>query len=157
MTEARENPVAMPPEALRIFVYDVLVETGRPPSVAAIGAHFGVTAGEARETLGRLKIGKTLLTDPDTGEIWMAGPFSAEPTAYRVTDGRRTWWGNCAWDMLGIPVVVGARVEVEAAWTYSGEPMRMRVDPVTGPETATQGIVHFLVPASRWYDDIGFT
>jgi hypothetical protein len=157
MTEHGLHPPAIAPDALRIFVYDVLVDWGFPPTAAEIGAQFSVTAGEARDALRRLEIGKTLLTHPNGGDIWMAGPFSAEPTPYRVTAGSRSWWANCAWDMLGIPVIIGESVEVDAACYECGEPMRMRVDGTAGPEPAAQGIVHFLVPARRWYDDIGFT
>ena len=145
------------PTALRIFVYDLLIASGRAPMVAEIAAHFGVADVEARSALKALRIGKTLLVHPHTAEIWMAGPFSAAKTAYRVTGSRTSWWANCAWDMLGIPVIVGQTVEIEAACTDCGDAMHMRVDPVAGPPPNAEGLVHFLVPARRWYDDIGFT
>jgi hypothetical protein len=151
------QPASIAPDALRVFVYDTLIESGRAPDARAIGAHFGVSADDARQALRAQRIGKTLLTHPETGEIWMAGPFSAVPTSYRVLAGRTSWWANCAWDMLGIPVIVGQRVEVQATCTDCGDPFRTTVEPRTGPAPDAEWIVHFLVPASRWYDDIGFT
>ena len=151
------KPASIAPDALRVFVYDTLIETGRPPDARDIGAHFGVTANDARQAVREVSIGKTLLAHPETGDIWMAGPFSATPTSYRVAGRRTSWWANCAWDMLGIPVIVGETVEVQATCTDCGAPLRITVDPRTGPAPDAEGIVHFLVPAKRWYDDIGFT
>ena len=85
----------------------------------------------------------------------MAGPFSAVPTSYRVRAGRRMWWANCAWDMLGIAALVGEPVEIEAQCTDCGQPMPMHID--LREELDIDAVVHFLVPARRWYDDIGFT
>ena len=144
-------------DALRVFVYDVLVESGRPPTSQVIAARFGVSASHARAALRGLRIGKTILPNPETGEIWMAGPFAAAPTAYKVVGRRTTWWANCAWDMLGIPAIVGESVDIEASCTDCGLPAPVRVDADSGPGAASAEIVHFLVPAHRWYEDIGFT
>jgi alkylmercury lyase-like protein len=151
------HPASIAPDALRIFVYDTLIETGTAPDAPAIGVHFGVSADDARRAVRGARIGKTLLAHPDTGEIWMAGPFAGTPTSYRVVGRRTSWWANCAWDMLGIPVIVGEAVEVHTTCTDCGAPLRITVDPRMGPAPDAVGIVHFLVPASRWYDDIGFT
>src|SRR4051812_3263453 len=149
------TPMTIDPIALRVFVYDTIAASGLPPSLAAIAGHFRAAVGDARDSLGSLKIGKTILAHPRTGEIWMAGPFASAPTTYTVTGSRCTWFANCAWDMLGIPVIVGETVTIRAACTDCGDPIDMTVDPrraVSGDE-----VVHFLVPARRWYDDIGFT
>ena len=145
------------PEQLRVFVYDTLIGGGHMPTTCEIGAHFGVAEPAARAALAEARVGKTLLVHPTSGELWMAGPFAAAPTSYRVIGRRATWWANCAWDMLGIPVIVGEPVEIEAACTDCGAPVRLHVDPATGPAPMSGAVVHFLVPARRWYDDIGFT
>jgi hypothetical protein len=31
---------------------------------------------------------------PESGEIWMAGPFSAAKTDYQAVAGDRSWWAN---------------------------------------------------------------
>ena len=147
----------VPATALRIFVYDVLLESGRAPTLAEIATHFDVGVDDARRAVSEIRIGKTLLARPDSGEIWMAGPFSATPTSYRVVGRRASWWANCAWDMLGIPVIAGESVDVEATCADCGEPMPIQVDARSGPAPGAEGVVHFLVPARQWYDDIGFT
>ena len=150
--------MSLPAYELRRFVYDQIVATGTPPRSEEIGAHFGVNAATARASLAELRIGKSLLVHPaPDGEIWMMGPFASAPTAYRVLGHGRTWFANCAWDMLGIPALLGEPVDIAAECADSGRPMRMHVDPEAGPESEAEWVVHFLVPARRWYDDIGFT
>lgn len=141
--------------ALRMFVYDRLVGSALTPMSGEIGQHFGVSADDARAALRALKIGKTILVHPESGEIWMAGPFSAARSAYRLTDGERTWWANCGWDMLGIPIILGRRVTAYTSCTDCGAAMTFECDPTSQP--AEDAVVHFLVPARRWYEDIGFT
>ena len=146
---------AVDPVALRIFVYDDLLDRGVPPSIADIAARFGVAPNEARRALAELRIGKTILVHPLTGEVWMAGPFAAGETPYRVTLGRRQWWANCAWDMFGVAVIAGATVRVDTRCTDCGEAISLICDPELPPNG--DAVVHFLMPARRWYEDIGFT
>lgn len=141
--------------ALRIFVYDALLDRGAPPSTGDIAGRFDVAPNEARHALAELRIGKTILVHPQTGEIWMAGPFSATETPYRVTLGRRQWWANCAWDTFGVAVIVGETVRVDARCTDCGDSIALTCDPAAPPND--DAVVHFLLPARRWYDDIGFT
>lgn len=143
------------PVALRVHVYDWIVARGTPPTSAQIAAHFGVEPAEALRALRALGIGKTILPHPTTGEIWMAGPFSAEPTSYAVIGRGVRWWANCAWDMLGVAVIARGAVRIEARCSDCGEPMTITADPAR--ELDAHGVVHFLVPARRWYDDIAFT
>lgn len=143
--------------ALRVFVYEQLIDLGAMPTSDDVARRFGVAPTEARDAIRGARIGKTILARPDSGEIWMAGPFAAEPTPYRVRtlDGARGWWANCAWDMLGIASLVGEPVEIDARCTDCGAPIPMRV--ASDPPALPDAVVHFLVPARRWYDDIGFT
>jgi hypothetical protein len=147
--------MSVEPNALRVFVYDELLVRGTPPATAEIGARFGVSPNEARDALASLKIGKTILVHPRTGEVWMAGPFAAAETPYRVSQGDRRWWANCAWDMFGVAMIVGEPVRIDASCTDCGAPMVIECTPASPPND--DAVVHFLLPASRWYDDIGFT
>ena len=135
----------MDPAALRIHIYDTLVASGRPHRLN----------DAERAQIAAMKIGKTLIPHPQTGQVWMAGPFAAEPTQYKVS-GRATWYANCAWDMLGIPFITRERVRIETHCTHCTEPMVMEVSPEKVP-SFEDAVVHFLVPARKWYDDIGFT
>ena len=143
------------PTELRIHIYDVLLDRGSPPRVAELAREFNVSENAARDVIADLKIGKTVLPHPRTGEIWMAGPFAAEETGYRVSGKRATWFANCAWDMLGVAMIAREWVSIDASCGDCSEPIRISTDHES-PLRADL-VVHFLVPARRWYDDIGFT
>jgi hypothetical protein len=144
------------PTALRIHVYDRILATGIPPTSAEIARHFGVAPADALRALREVKIGKTILPHPKTGEIWMAGPFAALPTQYVVVGRKTKWWANCAWDMLGVAALVKEPVRMDARCTDCGAAMTFQVD-AGQQELHDAGVVHFLIPAGHWYDDIGFT
>jgi hypothetical protein len=143
------------PDDLRIFVYDHFVASGLSPTLDQIATHFGTTRGVARQELAALKIGKTILVHPDSGEIWMAGPFSAVETDYRAVAKGRSWWANCAWDMFGIPMILDAAVKVHTKCADCGRAMTIHCDPLRPP--TEEAVVHFLVPGRHWYEDIAFT
>ncbi len=95
------------------------------------------------------------MLDPATRELWMAMPFSATPTQFRVTAGERAWWANCAWDALGISAMLQLPAEITTSCTDCGDPLTVRT---TGQALCDpSGVVHFAVPAAAWWDDIGFT
>jgi len=143
------------PQALRTRVYDVLLERGLPPTCAELGAHFGTDEVVIRRALGGLNIGKTIQMRPDGSEIWMAGPFAGQASAFRVIGRHAAWWANCAWDMFGVAVIAGEAVHVATHCPDCNEPVELHADPAHAPTDDL--VVHFLVPARQWFDDIGFT
>jgi hypothetical protein len=145
----------MDPVALRHFVYDATLSNGLPPSAARIARQFGVEVDDVKRDLAALRIGKTILVHPKSGEIWMAGPFAASPTPYRIVGANQSWWANCAWDMLGVALIAAEPVQLVASCCDCGEPFTLRVYPERGVDS--DWLVHFLLPARRWYEDIGFT
>ena len=94
-----------------------------------------------------------LVLTPGTDSVWMAHPFSAVPTDFVVNVGERRWFANCVWDGLSILGLFGDGV-LETHSPASGEPITLEVGDglVSG-----EAIVHFLVPARHFWDDIGFT
>jgi hypothetical protein len=154
-----DSETMMPPmtnETLRVFIYDHTIHRGTVPSSLEIGEHFGMVPGEVRSRLASLDLGKIVVTRPRTGEIWMAGPFAAGPTQYRLSDGTMNWYANCAWAMFGITMFVGRPLLAEAPCADCGERVTVECDP-NHPPSESQAVVHFLVPARKWYDDLGFT
>lgn len=153
--EQRRNGRAEETISLRIFIYDRILTRGIPPTVVEIAEHFAIDRDDAGRMLAELNIGKTVLVHPATGEIWMAGPFAAASTPYRVLGSQTSWWANCAWDMMGVAFLANEPVRVETSCTDCRAPMTIDVDPRRISRDA--GVVHFLLPARRWYDDIGYT
>ncbi len=92
----------------------------------------------------------------DTGEVWMAMPFSAVPTPFPVMVGGRAVWANCAWDAYGIAAALNDDIAFTTPCPASGAVIAGGVR--RGVAFAHPGAVAYVgVPAARWWDDIGFT
>lgn len=138
--------------ALRLCIYDEIVRTSEAPSLAALARHFDAPEKEIRDSLRRLHDAHMLVLQP-SGEVLMANPFSAVPTPFVTEAGGRRWFGNCIWDALGILATLHADGRVLTSCASSGDNMELAVRhrALTG-----DGIVHFALPARRWWDDIVF-
>ncbi len=94
----------------------------------------------------------------------MAHPFSAVPTAFRVDTSDITYWGNGAWDAVAIPSLLGLDASVHARSAESGETMELTFrsgaldnrDSGDGDDDGN-GVVHFVVPPRRFWDNVGYT
>jgi hypothetical protein len=93
--------------------------------------------------------------EPDGESIRMAPPFSGIPTRQRVVAGGIEYFANCAWDALGVAAALQRPAVVHSECGESGEPLRLQVTR-DGPELSSW-VFHCLVPAAKWWDDIGFT
>src|SRR5688572_24108196 len=88
---------------IRAFVYSHIADTTRPPSVEDTARHFNIEIAEASDLFRELHSRHAFFLGPDTLSIRMANPFSGIPTDFRVHANGKTYYANCAWDMLGIP------------------------------------------------------
>jgi hypothetical protein len=79
---------------VRLFVYQHFVSSCRSPSILETAQSLGVGAGQVREAFSSLAKQQVLVLQPGSGEIRMAMPFSARPTAFRVISGESSWWAN---------------------------------------------------------------
>jgi hypothetical protein len=150
------NEISDAETRVRVSIYTHIAEFGAPPTAEGIAAEMSMTVDDAHASMEALAVTRQVILDPVSREIWMAGPFSAVPTRFRVHGANASYWANCAWDMLGIPAALGQSARVDATCADCDAPIRLDVDRETGP-IANEGLVHILLPASRWYADIGFT
>ena len=141
---------------VRLAVYRKVVEDGLPPTPDDLAAELGVATTDVRSSLRRLADGHMLVLTPGTSSIWMAAPFSAVPTPFEVTVGDRRYFANCVWDALGIPACLHADARIETSCPDCSEPMRLEVRDGALREPA-EGVIHFAIPAARWWEDIGAT
>ena len=65
------------------------------------------------------------------------------------------WYANCAWDAFGICAALQVDGRVESACPDCGEPIAVEMR--GGAPDDDSLLFHCLVPAERWWDDIGFT
>jgi len=140
---------------IRHFVYSHFADTTLPPSVDVTAVHFNISTEEAGEYYKELNNHHAFFLKPDTMSVRMAWPFSAIPTDFKVRANGKTYYANCAWDMLGIPAVLHADAVIEAVCIESNELVRLKIK--DGKVTNGELLVHFPLPFARWYDDLVFT
>ncbi len=151
----------------RAFVYAHIADTTHPPSVDEAAAHFNISTKEAGELYKELHNRHSFFLEPETLTIRMANPFSGIPTDFKVHANGKTYFANCAWDMLGIPAALHCDAIIDAVFTESNEPIQLEIkngelaqSPITNHSEASpwdQLLVHFPLPFARWYDDLVFT
>lgn len=139
---------------VRHAVYRTLAEGGIPLA-ASLGTQLHLPLEDVRGAYERLHEAHALVLDPHSREVWMALPFSAAPTPFCVDGGGRSWFANCAWDMFGIPALLHCDARAETTCQDCDAPIVYRIE--GGRLLDAHGVVHFAVPAHRWWEDIGFT
>ena len=141
---------------IRHFVYQHFGDTTHPPSVDITAAHFNISIEEASEYYKELHNRHALFLDLETTTVRMANPFSGIPTDFKVHANGKTYYANCAWDMLGIPAALHSdNAVIEAKFTESNELVNLEIK--DGKVTNEDLLVHFPLPFARWYDDLIFT
>ena len=140
---------------VRRLVYEHTSSHGLPTTIAELSVAASSPDTAIRAALRRLAEGRVFVLQPETGEILMAPPFSAVPTPFVVETSRHTSFANCAWDALGVPVMLREPAKVITGCGCCGEAITLDVSP-DHPPTSTD-IIHFAVPAARWWHDVVFT
>jgi hypothetical protein len=140
---------------VRAHVYDEIMTSCRFPSIRDVVRSVGVEEPAVRDAFRRMQDAHVLVLQTDSDEILMANPFSAVPTPFVVRVGTQSWWGNCIWDALGIVAMTGGDGNVLAACGDCGDELLVRIG--GGELVEGEGIVHFALPARRWWDNIRFT
>ena len=140
---------------VRNHTYARFVELGRAPTLGEVAAVTGREPSDVEAGWRRLHEAHALVLAAEALEIRMANPFSAVPTAYRVLAAGRWWYANCAWDALGVCAALHADGRIETSCVDCGEPIALEVHDEQPDDTSL--LFHCLVPAARWWDDIGFT
>jgi hypothetical protein len=142
-------------EALRVAIYRHWIASGYAPSVADLSAELGCGIAAIESALRELAEVHTIVLADGSPRIEMAHPFSRVPTAYRVESAGVGYWANCAWDAFGIAAILGADTRSQAPCAGCGEIVDLSVR--GGAPVGTAGVVHLLVPARHFWDDIHYT
>jgi hypothetical protein len=141
---------------IRNHLYGSFVRDGRAASRAETARALDLSPAEVAAAYRRLHDAHAIVLERDGSGIRMLNPFSAVETPHRVDAAGRAWFANCAWDALGIPAALAADGRVESSCPDCGGRVELEVRDgqlVRGAEL----LVHFVVPARCWWDDIGFT
>ena len=116
---------------------------------------FGLTKEEAVSAYEELSQRHAFFLKSGTHNILMANPFSAVETPFKVNANGKTYFANCAWDSLGIPATLHSDAEIEAVCSQSGQLIQLSIK--DAKVSASDALVHFLVPFHAWYNDLVFT
>ena len=141
---------------IRNEVYSSFVRSGNTPAAGEVAAALGLEQDEVAAALRRLHDAHALVLRAGRDRGPDAESVLGRRDDPRVEAGGRSWFANCAWDALGIPAALHVDGRIDAACPDCGDPLELEVRDgalVRGAEL----LVHFVVPARRWWDDIGFT
>jgi hypothetical protein len=122
-------------------IYNHYAATGRPPRVAA-------------EDLVALEADHAVVLGFD-GTIAFANPFATGPAPYCILTPDAIHYAICGWDALGVLAALGSDGVAEGGCPDCGEPIVLPIR--EGALDAAEAVVHFLVPAANWYEDLGFS
>ena len=141
---------------VRLHVFGQAAATGVIPQPAEIAAALRTTPNEVLNVLKELAAARVLVLAPGDASIWIAAPFCAVPTNFRVNVNGRRYWAICIWDALGVIATTGAMSgSVQTRCGDCAEQLELNV--VDGKLVPSDCVIHFGVPAKRWWDNIGFT
>jgi hypothetical protein len=141
---------------IRNEVYSSFIRDHRPQAPAETAAALELDADDVADAFQRLHDAHALVLHPETTTISMLNPFSTVKTPHCVEAAGRSWFANCAWDALGIPAALHTDGTIESQCPDCGERLVLEVrdgELVAGADL----LVHFVVPARRWWEDIAFT
>jgi hypothetical protein len=139
---------------VRFHIYDQCMREGLPPTLSGTASHLKRSQDEMRLSFQRLADGHILVLQKGTGEILMANPFSAVPTPFVVRTANQIYHGNCIWDALGIPAMLGQDATIQASCGCCNTAMNLTVR--NGSVEESHGLAHFAIAATHWWDDIVF-
>ena len=140
---------------VRVTVYERFLEHGYPPSAYELASTFDREKDDVMASFARLSESRALILNRPGDRVIVAPPFSAVPTPFWVKTPRGAWWGNCAWEALGIAALLETDARIRTTSGATGEPLLVVVDSGrVGPENV---LVHFTMPVHRWWEDVRFT
>jgi len=152
----RKNLPYTPTDAsLRLALYRFIVARGHVPKIRELAATLSRPEKIIRAGIRRLAQLHIIVLQPQSSEILRAAPFWAVPTTFHVQSGKRSWWASCIWDALAIPVMLRREAVITTACACCDSSMQLTVR--NGRLPSANGVIHFAVPASRWYENIVFT
>jgi hypothetical protein len=135
-------------------IYAVIVETGAAPAAADVACACALATHVVEQAYRALAASHVIVLHAGTLDVWSAPPFSAVPTAFCVNVEGARRFAPCAWDAFGIPAAMKRDAVIEGRCAWSGEPIPCGVE---RGRAYGDGIIHLLVAAAHFWDDIVYT
>ena len=141
-------------DEVRNAIYSAIVESGRAPKLTLLSDRLGQDERSVADACRALADAHVIVLQPGSLDILWAPPFSAVHTPFRVATATASWYAPCAWDAFGIPAALKQDADIDARCSWSDEPISCGV---TAGRAYGDGVIHRLVPAAHFWDDIGYT
>ncbi len=142
--------------SVKLAIYRTIAETAAVPSAAETARQTGATPSDVVAAFARLHAKRLLVPEPDDpSRIRMAPPFSGVETPFPVQVHGRRYYANCIWDALGVAAALHADAVIPASDAFTGEPLTLEVK--NDRPVPCMCVIHFAVPAARWWEDIIYT
>ena len=141
--------------AVRMALYEDFVRTASAPAAEQLAAHMHCSTEQVREALERLAKGKAIVLQPESREVLMANPLCSVPTPFRVRTQAQSFFASCVWDGLGIMAMLKSDAVLDTSCACCGEVMTVQRQ--NGGTVTGNGVIHFSIPAKRWWENIVFT
>jgi hypothetical protein len=140
--------------AVRLAIYRAIERSGSAPGPAEVARALDIDRAVVEDAYRALADAHVIVLQPQTADIKLAPPFSAVKTPFLVRAGRSAWHAPCAWDAFGVPAALDCDAHIEAACAWSGDPVLCGVEHGLA---YGDGLIHLLVPAAHFWDDIAYT
>jgi Alkylmercury lyase len=141
---------------VKLNIYATIASTAQVPSAPEVAQALGAPLDEVQAAFQALHQKRLLVPEPgDPARIRMAPPFSGVETPFLVHVQDKSYYANCAWDAFGIPAALHADGSVHTSDAHNGEPIILEVR--DGQPIPQPCVIHFAVPAARWWEDIVYT
>ena len=146
---------------VRLAIMDGFL-AGTVPTVTSVASAVETNDENVAAAFDRLAASRAIVLSPGTRDILMAAPFAGVPTPFQVRVADRSYYANCIWDSLGISAALAGQGRSPAAAIATrcpdcGDSLRVEVRDARVILYPPDAVVHFAVPASRWWADIVFT
>ena len=142
--------------AVKLNIYETIAATTQAPTSTQVAGALNSTVAEIEAAFQQLYQKRLLVLEPGTtSRIRMAPPFSGVKTPHVAKIDGNSYYANCAWDALGIAAALHRDADIESVCGDCGQPMSFQVR--DGRPLPQDCVIHFAVPAARWWDDIIYT
>ena len=132
-----------------------MVDTSAAPTVDDTARALSRDSADIDAAYRALAQAHHIVLRPGSTTVWMAMPFSNVQTPFTVIAGGRAYYANCAWDAFGVAAMLKISARIFTTCADCGGAIERKV--ANGVVADARGVVHFALPARRWWDDVGFT
>jgi hypothetical protein len=141
---------------VRVEIYRSFLERARPPMPQELVTNLGSSMEEVQSALEQLDQDDVIALLPGTHFVWLAHPFSALAGPFETRTDRGSWDAICVWDALGILTLLESDGSVRTLCPDCGDELviEVRDGEIAAPP---ESVVHYGVPARKWYEDLAYT